>query len=186
MRLELTSFRIHSPALCPLSYNHHLEETTAGFEPGSPALQAGASPLGHVLGMFETARRVGIEPTASRFGAGRSSTDELPARLVVVVGQSAWKDSNLRPRAPEARALPNCATRCYAVSGDRTHDIRFGRPALSRLSYHCDTMRRPGFEPGASAMARRRSGPLNYRRALMWTPGIEPGTRGSSGLRSTG
>lgn len=41
---------------------------------------------------------------------------ELPAR------QSAWKDSNLRPRAPEARALPNCATRWVvsAPGGNRT------------------------------------------------------------------
>ena len=116
-------------------------------------LQVPASPLGLVVNplwwgghscppSFETARRAGIEPATSRFGAEYSSTEELPARRYAYpkmrregleppqamrpsvlqtdaiaalpptrFSKSAWKDLNLRPRAPEARALPNCATR---------------------------------------------------------------------------
>jgi hypothetical protein len=47
--------------------------------------------------------RAGLRPAALPFCHLRESEHLL---------QSAWKDSNLRPRAPEARALPNYATRC--------------------------------------------------------------------------
>src|SRR3954465_2955485 len=88
VRLELTPFRIHSPALCPLSYNHHriLKEhgrnRTCVGRLCKPLPRRSATCSASV-----TAPRVGIEPPTSRFGAGRSSTDELPARLVVTDSQ---------------------------------------------------------------------------------------------------
>lgn len=53
---------------------------------------------------------------------------------------SAWKDLNLRPRAPEARALPNCATRWlpWARQESNLHPRCF-KPPLYQMSY------RPGF-----------------------------------------
>ena len=118
------------------------------------ALQARALPLGHVVRnpcprhSFSQRAAQGSKCAASRFGAERSSTDELPARRQFRPhrqGHCVGKDSNLRrpsgsavlqaaaiaappptpvlpsqrgrirtskDRAPKARALPNCATRC--------------------------------------------------------------------------
>src|SRR5688572_4224597 len=106
MGFEPTPYQVHSLALCRLSYGHRLRFTRAWQESNlrEGALQAPALPLGHMLGFdvvaARSARRAGIEPAASRFGAGHSSTVELPARPDVL-DQSAWEDSNLQPRASE-------------------------------------------------------------------------------------
>ena len=51
---------------------------------------------------------------------------------------SAKQDLNLRPPAPEAGALPGCATRRLKdgpCGGVRTHDLLIKSQLLSRLSY---------------------------------------------------
>ena len=56
-------------------------------------------------------RPVGFEPTTLDFGNLRSTT-ELKAFFNI---SSEWQDSNLRPRVPKTRALPNYATFRFAL-----------------------------------------------------------------------
>ena len=63
------------------------------------------------------ARRAGIEPAVAEalptaFPIWRRAFRHWNFRRVEM--QSAWKDSNLRSRAAEARAMPDYATRCAA------------------------------------------------------------------------
>jgi hypothetical protein len=136
-----TRFRIHSPALFHLSYSHHLSTCilrtkTAGIEPafsgfadqcltsrprGHFTRRAGIEPAHSgfgdqhpaigIDGVSGTVRREGLEPSktarVSRVTAGCISRSATYANHQ----QSAWKDLNLRSRAPEARAIPSFATR---------------------------------------------------------------------------
>ena len=51
-------------------------------------------------------------------------------------GWSEKQDSNLRPRAPEARALPDCAILRGQSDVNRTHDPRLPRPVLYLAELH--------------------------------------------------
>ena len=99
----------------------------------------------------------------------------------------------LRARLGRSLALP-AGQVINAVSGIRTRTVLFGRQPLYRLELpprhetrdQQSSKRRAGIEPAPSALARRRSGPLNYRRirslcrlssricSLMGQVGIEP------------
>src|SRR4051794_28753325 len=64
-----------------------------------------------ILDRLLNMRREGFEPPWARW-AGRVTACYLqPLGHLRVFKQSPREDSNLQPRAPEARALPNCATR---------------------------------------------------------------------------
>jgi hypothetical protein len=93
-RTRTPNLRIRSPLLYPVELQGLGTltrpvgggpfERVKGIEPSPPAWKAGALPLSYT--------RV----------------------LVIVNGWSGWSDLNRRPRAPKARALPNCATARFA------------------------------------------------------------------------
>ena len=86
-----------------------------------PALEAGAPPLelpARVVAINQCAGKDSnlrwVHGTISSTGRcnRRSATcAKTPRGRGGSTIESTWKDSNLQPRAPEARALPNCATR---------------------------------------------------------------------------
>ena len=55
----------------------------------------------------------GIEPSTLRW---QSFQDSLSTLLAYLQYWSEWQDSNLRPSAPKADALPDCATLGYSGS----------------------------------------------------------------------
>ena len=76
-----------------------------------PDLEAGVPPLELPAHHGNSMRREGLEPPCiSKERAGLRPA-ALPFCHLRVSEKSAWKDSNLRSRAPEARALPSYATR---------------------------------------------------------------------------
>lgn len=106
----------------------------------------------------------------------------LSARPLRVLPQSGWGDSNSRPHAPEARALPSCATsRCMVAvcppSGpDRGRGLRAAachcHPVISRVSSESNRHRTvgvAGFEPVASAPPARRSNQAELHPARRWS-----------------
>src|SRR5690606_5255197 len=66
-------------------------ERVTGIEPAPPAWKAGALPLSYTRRISVRIQVVAETAEAHPLSSGRS-------------------DSNRRPRAPKARALPNCAT----------------------------------------------------------------------------
>src|SRR5256885_11798531 len=100
VRLELTPFRIHSPALCPLSYNHHrCRRARQESNLRRQALQACASPLGHALVRWLQHAVWGSNPPPPGLEPGVPPLTNFRRVSDDDVKQSAWKDSNLRPRA---------------------------------------------------------------------------------------
>jgi hypothetical protein len=76
-------------------------------------------------------RAMGLEPITSSMARKRSSIGPYPH-------QSGRKDLNLRPRRPDRRALPGCATPrlCTDTPAEvRTRDFQLKRMALYHLSY---------------------------------------------------
>src|SRR5205814_1431398 len=89
-----------------------LQRAEQGSNLSSPGLEAGVPPLElsalNINAQDRTRTCVGHRPAGLQSATFAALS---PARRDLSSFQSAWKDSNLRPRAPEARALPNCATR---------------------------------------------------------------------------
>jgi hypothetical protein len=80
--------------------------------------------------------------------------------------RSAWWDSNPRPRFPQKRALPDCATRCY---GRRFRLRPSGEPDDQSPVYSAEggsrthtPIRAPGSKPGTSTIpSLRRDSPIH-------------------------
>ena len=119
-------------------------ERVKGIEPSPPAWKAGALPLSYTrrsipyyigAGPVRTLVRHAVFPCVgsrlprlsagrsrgrSNAGGGRKSPDSglgrYTLRLGGLAGRSGWSDSNRRPPAPKAGALPSCATARRAQS----------------------------------------------------------------------
>src|SRR4051812_4321406 len=97
------------------------------------------------------ARRAGIEPAASRFGAGHSSTAELPARVAKAIEKTVRREGfeppkSWGPHVYSVLALPLAYLRGRGKSQignlhqdgwDRTSDLLLPRQACSRCTTSC-------------------------------------------------
>src|SRR3954454_13977123 len=111
----------------------------------------------------KVARRAGIEPAASRFGAGHSSTAELPARLQYQSVRPAVRREGLEPpksmrttrlqRAGFAACIP---TRLRSDGGEASISCRQGASSRQRRRRENAESDEPGATPSAFSIILRR------------------------------
>jgi hypothetical protein len=91
---------------------------------------------------------------------------------------SGWQDSNLRPSAPKADALPSCATSRKSFMARRLRfelRLKASKACVLPLHHRRILEREIGFEPTTLCLEGRRSDQLSYsREKVVEIPGIEP------------
>ena len=128
------------------------------------------------LTMFATGRRTDVQ--TQRLGElprACSQLTDYPSRLSKIDRHNGRLQHGSTARSPMRSGESHRAARCArcGADGDRTHDLRLAKPALSQLSYIPLSSPRAraaavgvlGFEPRTSALSELRSSQLSYTRS---------------------
>lgn len=108
-----------------LPFGHALEHAVKGSNLPTPDLEAGVPPLGLTARCDCRWPAADLETQSAIRCVGRESNPRLPGANRVTAGRnailpptqkSAWEDSNLHPRAPEARAAAKLSYRLFEIA----------------------------------------------------------------------